>query len=497
MNRAIVRNTLVFLVAAGWLAMMFLLIDRHYPSSLGPSSFGPSSLGFSFLGGKSTSPPLSISTITPGEDWMGVYFKGDRIGSLHRVLQKEESGYRLAETMHLSLTIMDYKKEVDTVTTAEMDSNLGLKSFNFTLRADAPFHVSGKVDGNRLTVIVEALGRRSESSLTLVEQPSFNIPMAAKMLRNDIRPGLKRTATIFDPSSMKQQKIELEVVGDEIIEAMGQSRKAHKIKGSLMSSDFFVWISDSGEVLREESPLGFVLVKETAADSKKVISSRDMAEQSAVPFHMKLPDMVSYLKMRVSGAEIRQLDLDGGRQHLTGDILEIRREDISSAGRKQEGTVSDEYLRDTFFISSHSAKIIALAKDIVKREKEPLKKARLIHEWVFRNIEKVPAITLPVADEVLDKRRGDCNEHATLFTALARAAGVPARMALGLVYASGSFYYHAWPEIYAGQWIAVDPTLGQFPADASHIRLITGDIDKQGRLMALLGKIKLEGIEYR
>ena len=54
---------------------------------------------------------------------------------------------------------------------------------------------------------------------------------------------------------------------------------------------------------------------------------------------------------------------------------------------------------------------------------------------------------------------GDCNEHTVLFVALARALGLPARTAVGLVYLDGSFYYHAWPEVWLGEWVAVDPDL--------------------------------------
>ncbi len=77
--------------------------------------------------------------------------------------------------------------------------------------------------------------------------------------------------------------------------------------------------------------------------------------------------------------------------------------------------------------------------------------------------------SLPSAAEVLRTRVGDCNEHTALFVALARAAGLPARIAVGLVYLRGGFYYHAWPEVYVeergrGLWLPVDPTLNQFPA---------------------------------
>jgi transglutaminase-like putative cysteine protease len=83
-----------------------------------------------------------------------------------------------------------------------------------------------------------------------------------------------------------------------------------------------------------------------------------------------------------------------------------------------------------------------------------------------------------------------------LFTALARAAGIPSKIAVGLTYKDRFFYYHAWPEFYAGKWIAADPTLGQFPADAGHIRLVTGDLDRQIQVLSVINKIRIEWLEY-
>lgn len=427
---------------------------------------------------------------------MGVYYRGERTGYLHRVLKKKEDGYLLSEQLVLKLVIMDFRKDIETVTSAVLDQNLGLISFDFSLKADAPLHVKGRVEGSRLVLTIESQGRKSESSLPADELPYFNISMAAGLL-HDLRPGMKSSASIFDPSTMKQEKVALEVVGTETITVMGNQQEAFKIRGSMASSDFFIWVSARGEVLKEESPLGFMLVKESGESSGEIQYTPDIAAKSAVPFAMRLPDRVSYLKVRVSGVAIEQLDLDGGRQRLSGSVLEIRMEDLAGLKKQTLPGPPDEYLKDSFFISSRSAGIIALAQEIVKDEKDPMKKAGRINAWVFRNIKKVPAVTFPVAEEVLDKKRGDCNEHTTLYVALARAAGIPARMSLGLVYSSGSFFYHAWPEVYAGSWIAVDPTLGQFPADASHIRLIIGEPDRQGKLLPLLGNIRLEGIEYR
>jgi len=76
--------------------------------------------------------------------------------------------------------------------------------------------------------------------------------------------------------------------------------------------------------------------------------------------------------------------------------------------------------------------------------------------------------------EVIDRRRGDCTEHAALFVTLARAAGIPAREVGGLLWVEelGAFGGHAWAEVaLGGRWVPVDPTWGQVPADPAHVRL--------------------------
>ena len=80
---------------------------------------------------------------------------------------------------------------------------------------------------------------------------------------------------------------------------------------------------------------------------------------------------------------------------------------------------------------------------------------------------------------------------------MARALGIPARIAVGLVYLRGAFYYHAWAEVWIGGaggrglWLPVDPTLNQFPADATHIRLARGGLDKQAAILGLVGRAKI------
>ncbi len=113
--------------------------------------------------------------------------------------------------------------------------------------------------------------------------------------------------------------------------------------------------------------------------------------------------------------------------------------------------------------------------------------------WVYQNIEKRPVLGIPNALEVLAGRVGDCNEHATLFAALARAVGLPTRIAAGLLYQEGAFLYHAWNEVCLdGEWLGVDTTTNKLPVGLTHIRLLNGETKELIRLGALLGHLRLE-----
>jgi transglutaminase-like putative cysteine protease len=145
-------------------------------------------------------------------------------------------------------------------------------------------------------------------------------------------------------------------------------------------------------------------------------------------------------------------------------------------------------------IQSRNPRIAAQARQIMGRERAPARVAELLTHWVHRSLVRTPAGpgSVPSAVKVLETRRGDCNEATTLFVALARAAGLPSRTVAGLIYVNGRFYYHAWAEVFLNDWIAVDPTFDQYPADAARLRIATGGLARQVELIPLIGRLKLE-----
>ena len=484
------RKTFHIAVTLFWLVTMGMLMQRHY--------------GSFHLSGRFSGPNLQGSFITSDiseEQWMGVYLNGEKIGFLSRKISPDSNGYTMDEAFRVKMIVMGKEKDIETLLNANLDKNLKLLSFTAKLKADLDIELSGNVKGKDLSLTVNSSGVKTTKEIRLSKEPTLNGPAVTGMLRG-LKPGSSISVPVFDPSLMGVEDLELKVSAKEKIMSLGKMQEAYKINGNMKGIEFTTWITERGEVLREESPMGFLLVKETKDDALRIARpSLDLISQAAVPFKMKLPPDISYLKVRVTGIFFKGLDLDGGRQKLTGDVLEINKEVIDARLKTDNteirGKAFDEYLNDTIFIQSKDPQIKGLERKIIKDEKDPLVAARLIYDWVYKNIEKVPTITIPMATDVLKTKKGDCNEHTTLFTALARAAGIPAKIAVGLVYKDGFFYYHAWPEFYSGHWIAVDPTLGQFPADASHIRLVTGDIDRQIQILPVINKIRIEGLEYR
>ena len=146
-------------------------------------------------------------------------------------------------------------------------------------------------------------------------------------------------------------------------------------------------------------------------------------------------------------------------------------------------------------IQSDDPRIQREARQAVGRWlRDPKAAASRLTTRVDRMLAKSVTFSVPSALQVLESRQGDCNEHTVLYVAMARALGLPARTAVGLVYLNGSFFYHAWPEVWLGEWVAVDPTFGQYPADASHIRFVIGGLAQQVEIIRLIGRLNIEVI---
>ncbi len=141
-----------------------------------------------------------------------------------------------------------------------------------------------------------------------------------------------------------------------------------------------------------------------------------------------------------------------------------------------EYTISEKekiFLLPTKGIQSDDPQIQELARNITKGATNDFQKAARLAIWVHANVN----YTLDLGGEakdaiwVLANKIGTCDEFTSLFIAMARSVGIPAKYISGWVYGSAGWQKHAWAEIYLGKWVPVDATwLEVGSVDATHIK---------------------------
>ncbi len=155
-------------------------------------------------------------------------------------------------------------------------------------------------------------------------------------------------------------------------------------------------------------------------------------------------------------------------------VLEIKRP--ISPSKDVKFPVQDEefaqFLKDSEFIKPNDPAIQQQVLEITGDETNPLTRVKKILLWVYENIGiEYMAETLS-GPEVLKRKRGKCVEYSTLFASLARAAGIPTRVAFGEALNGKNWVGHMWCEVWLGEWIAVDAAAGILVERPSHIKFI-------------------------
>ena len=300
----------------------------------------------------------------------------------------------------------------------------------------------------------------------------------------------------FDPFSLTIEQMQVLSSDSDLVKTDQGKQVGHRLSIVLSGVATTMWVASDGSVLREEETGGMMMVAtdmQSALDIPDVEIDDDILVQLAVPCHGKIDDprKTRYMKAEIWGLAGTSFDLDDDFQTVlsrTPLIVEMHPAHIDSSVIIKR----QDFLRSEAFLQVDDPNIVETSRSITQSATSSLETAEMICNWVFANIEKDYVVSVPSAVDVLRTRKGDCNEHTSLFTALARAAGLPTKICVGLVYKDGLFFYHAWPAVHVGGgWHPMDPALGQTKIDATHIKLLEGGLDRQADLIKLVGKLSV------
>jgi hypothetical protein len=459
---------------------------------------------------KLTAPPV-------GERWFSVNLGGERVGFAHLSITETGDGYRFESESSVKMRVMGFSREATSKESYLVGRDLSIKSFTAESRIDgSPLALSGAVTPKGIKVSVVSGGGKKEK--VLKSKGTVFPPQALNLypLLQGTAAGKSYKVAMLDVESVKVKQVKIEVIGAETLSSSDKAGAAATATVHLRNDlypmvDNDIWVDLKGNSVKEsvrddlvvtlpESETGAKAFLADAALSKSDLAL-DFSLVRIVP-PLDKPDQLKKLSIEFSGIPRDFPLLQGKGQQGTrlpdGKVRFTMPNPAFEPSSGESAAPSD--LEPTARIPSDSPEILAQKNEIVGAEKDPARMARLLEEWVAREVKgTVTDNQSPV--ETLKNRSGNCQTHARLYASLARGAGIPTRFVSGLVYSPGhGFLYHSWAESYLnGIWIAVDPTFGELPANVTHIKIVEGDSpDDMGLLAGVIGRsLEVENQSWR
>ncbi len=453
------------------------------------------------------------------ELWQGFVFNGEKVGFVHLkiVPMYGVRQYQILSEAFMRIRFLGIDKQIAMKSDDTVRPNLTLVSFHYEQKMDEkPLIIDGKTTGNKLIIIQKSGGEKKKAEIDI---PGLLYPSSIINLYPVLR-GMGTGSTyqyhVFDPQTQSIVEVIQSVIAFEESKKLSLE-PSFKVDTQMHGHNVSSWINLKGETIFELG-MGGVLItyKEDEKSAKSFLAESSLNKKDLIlDFSLvktdkpiTCPRNADYLEMSVEGLSGALVPLQGPNQEVSeitieGRILTIFR--ISSTLPSKREAASESlssknrglYLATSHHIESEHPEIEKVSQDAVKGATTPVEKIERLVRWVSTEV-KDEAVDSFSAVEVLHTRKGECQAHAMLYAAVARAAGIPTRLAGGIVYMEGmGFLYHSWAESYADGWIAVDPTFNQVGVDATHIKLVEGrDWVSLLQLGKIVGQIKVKVLDY-
>lgn len=463
------------------------------------------------------------TTNLPYESWMNANMMGVKVGHLYIKVDKAkyndqevlrvDSGMfteinRFGISIKLTKTKFFYIKE-------DLTPLYFLSKSNETGQEKI---VEGTVKNGIIQIRTTLEGKTTEKHQRLPSDAIFAEAIEDFTIRKGLKIGNKFSIKAFSLDLYDIININAEVVGKETINYDGQQKEVYivdytmDIMGGIKTRE---WMTEDAEVYKmETASLGMTFVKVNRQSATGEVGQFDIVLRTNVQLKGEKPlPGIKHFRANVllPDGDIIKTFVNNDRQKVI--VGETKDKGIISITLKDvdENTaislpINDErlsqYLKPSIYVQSDDPEIIDKAKEIVGTEKNSWIASMKICRWVYQNMkDKNYKVGFGTAKQTLKELQGDCSEHTVLFVGLARALGIPSRIATGLVYHKDAFYYHFWPEVYIGRWVSMEPTLGQIQADASHIQFSSVQVETESNLefgegvVRTLNRLTIERIE--
>jgi hypothetical protein len=414
--------------------------------------------------------------------------------------------FEIAGDSAFRLRFLGFDKRIALRARDRVRSDFALESFEYAYHIDgSDLALAGERRDGVLRVKVTNAGRVSEQVLAAADAvyPASAIGMIP-VLRGLV-PGAEYRYTVYVGESQRLAEVQQRVERYERSTLF--KGEAWKVTTELAGLQTTTWIDRLGRPVLEIGLAGVIIAGLEDEQRAKRDLARATLKQDEALLDLALirtatpiatPRTATNVRLSVRSPAAATLPPRDPRQDCRavegGAECALRNAPVPA------GPPEPAYLRASVAVPSADPQIRDLAATIVAGKPGGREQVRAMLDWIGGNIRKEPADVFSALD-VLTTRRAECQGHAYLFAALARASGIPTRVANGLVYTGelGGFAYHAWNEsLIDGQWVAIDPMFGQLEADATHLNLLYGEnLGDLAPLAAWIGTTRIEVLEVR
>lgn len=450
------------------------------------------------------------------EVWMGIYYKGNKLGFSHHILRESPDKVEAKSRAYFHLKVAGVEQVTSFAQQTLLTPDLRLKEFS--LLEEVMGHrqkILGRLEGDKLILNESSLGYKKEKSIPFPPNAVLSSTFVLNLFREGFEVGRKGTFPVFVEPLRIFSELEYEILRKETVELAGRPTETFVIWHRIGGIEATLWITPEGIPVRELSPDGFESrnePKDVAQDlGGEAMSISSFITLSLVKPQRKIAQSTQKKQVKFRLLNLRSPDLvpqDHRQKVLATELLDDQTYSATllvtteppwvnqPAPFPLESFPDQELLSDSTEIQAEHPLIRSLAAELTKGEINSWRAAQSISAWVYRSLDKVLVDTFTAMD-ALREMKGECQSHTNLFAALARASGIPTKVVHGLAYSEeyGGFVYHAWPEVFVGEWRALDPTLGQKSVDATHIKLAQGEREGVLKLMEFIGKLQIQVLE--
>ena len=427
-----------------------------------------------------------------------------------------ESGYRYQQDAMMSMSMLGNNPvAVKCQVEIQVDREYLAKSFSIMTSVN---QVMTKITGEFFKKSVKVITQTPDGKQTIKVEPlkksvyfegSYIEMLVAQ---GKLKVGKKFNAQIWDLETLATKDYQITV---EKQTTYNYQKKAIKVLSILTNKKGLKFLMDvTGEMYWGYDPVQKFTMRKVEKNEIPELKSMEV-DVLVVPGNLEVlrPYQTKSSQIQFSWKDLnyKEFNLEDNRQKIISHQVKGKKHEvkvkITQDLRDFTGKVNlpvkqaelDKYLSGGQYLDTESEKIKKLTQTILAGETDGWKATQKLVQWVYRYLSADLTPETLSTEQILERKTGKCVEYAILFTSLARAAGLPTRLALGERYNGNIWVGHMWNEVWLGEWVTIDPSHNQTAPDALLLKFIASDtvLGTQKLRNGLTGNLEIQIIEAK